>query len=144
MCHGRGLNNKITNLHERALRTVHKDKKSSFETFLKHDKSVSIHIKNLQNLATEIFKVKNDFRPEIMKEIFIFHENPTYNLISGDHLTRRNIRTTHYGIETISDLGAKIWNLLPEEIKNTSSLSIFKTKIKKWIPKKCPCKLCQT
>ena len=140
MCHGRGLNNKINNLHERALRTVYQDKKSSFETSLKHGKSVSIHVKNLQYLVT----VKNDLCPEIMKEIFIFHENPTYNLRSGNHLTHRNIRTTHYGVETISNLGAKIWDLLPEEIKNASSLSIFKTKIKKWIPKKCPCKLCQT
>ena len=77
MCHGRGLNNKINNLHERALRTVYQDKKSSFETLLKHDKSVSIHIKNLQYLTTEIFKVKNGLCPEIMKEILIFHENPT-------------------------------------------------------------------
>ena len=53
-----------------------------------------------------------------MKEFFIFHENPTYSLSSGNHLTRRNIRTTHCGIETISNLGAKIWDLLPEEIKN--------------------------
>ena len=74
MCHGRSLNNKINNLHERALRIVYQDKKSSFETLLKRDKSVSIHIKNLQYLATEIFKVKNGLCPEIMKEIFIFHE----------------------------------------------------------------------
>ena len=92
MCHGRGLNNKINNLHERALRTVYQDKNPSFETLLKHGKSVSIHVKNVQYLATEIFKVKNDLYPEIMKEIFIFHENPTYNLRSGYHLTRRNIR----------------------------------------------------
>ena len=144
MCHGRGLNNKVNNLHERTLRTVYQDKKSSFETLLKHDKSVSIHVKNLQYLATEIFKVKNDICPEIMKEIFIFYENPTFNLRSGNHLTRRNIRTAHYGIETISNLGAKIWDLLPQEIKHASSVSIFKTKIKKWIPQKCPCKLCQT
>ena len=35
MCHGRGLNNKINNLYERALRTVYQDKKSRFETLLK-------------------------------------------------------------------------------------------------------------
>ena len=58
MCHGRGLNNKINNLHERALRTVYQDKKSSFETLLKHDKSVSIHVRNLQYLATEILKLR--------------------------------------------------------------------------------------
>ena len=141
MCHGRGLNNKINNLREQALRTVYQDKISSFETLLKRDKSVSIHVKNLQYLATEIFKVKNDLCPEIMKEIFIF---PTYSLSSGNHLTRRNIRTTHYGIETISNLGAKMRDLLPEKIKKASSQSVFKTKIKKWIPKKSPCKLCQT
>ena len=32
MSHGRGLNNKINNIHERALRTVYQDKKSSIET----------------------------------------------------------------------------------------------------------------
>ena len=69
------------------------------KTLLKHDKFVSIHVKNLQYLATEISKIKNDLCPEIMKEIFIFHENPTYDLRSRNHLTRRNIRTTHYGIE---------------------------------------------
>ena len=53
MYHGRGLNNKINYLHERALRTVSQDKKSSFETLLKkHNKSVSIHVKNLKYLAT--------------------------------------------------------------------------------------------
>ena len=135
MCHGRDLNDKINNLHERALRTVYQGKKSSFETLLKHDKSVSIHVKNLQYLATEIFKVKNDLCPEIMKEIFIFHENPTYNLRSGNHLTRRNIRTTHYGIEKISNLGAKIWDRLPEEIKNASSLSFLKPKSRNGSPK---------
>ena len=93
--------------------------------------SLSIHVKNLQYLATEILKVKNDLCPEIMTEIFIFHKNPTYNLRSGNHLALMNIRTTQYGIEKISNLGAKI------------SLSIFKTKAKKWIPKKCPCKLYQ-
>ena len=102
---------------------------------LKHDESISVHIKNLQYLATEKFKVKNDLCLEIMKEIFIFHEDPTYNLRSGNHLVQRNIRPTHYGIKTISNLGAKIWDLLPEEIKNGSSLSVFKTKIKKWITK---------
>ena len=61
MCHGRGVNNKINNLHEWALRTVYQDKKSSFETLLKHDKSVSIHVKNLQYFATEIYEI------EIMK-----------------------------------------------------------------------------
>ena len=37
MYHGRGLNDKINNIHERVLRIVYHDKKSSFETLLKRD-----------------------------------------------------------------------------------------------------------
>ena len=75
MCHERGLTNKINNIHERALRIVYQDQKSSFKTLLKPDKSTSIYVKNLQHLATELFKVKHDLSPEIMKEIFVFQEN---------------------------------------------------------------------
>ena len=101
-------------------------------------------MKNLQNLPTELFKVKNDLSPEIMKEIFVFQENETYNLRSGNHLAQKNIRTTQYGIEIVSNLEAKLWNLLPKEIKYSSSFTVFKNKIRKWTPEKCPWKLCQT
>ena len=86
LCHGRGLNDKIKNIHERALRIVYQDKKSSFKTLLKRDKSTSIHVKNLQDLASELFKLKNDLSPGIMKEIFVFQKNETYHLRSGNHL----------------------------------------------------------
>ena len=43
-----------------------------------------------------------------------------------------------YGIENVSNLGAKLWDLLPEIIKNSFSHSIFKNEIRKWILKKSP------
>ena len=63
MCHSRTLNNRINSIHLRALRIVYQDKKSSFEELLQKDNSVSVHMKNLQYLATDIFKVKNDLSP---------------------------------------------------------------------------------
>ena len=42
-------------------------------------------MKNLQYLTTELFKVKSDLSPEIMREIFVFQENETDNLRSGNH-----------------------------------------------------------
>ena len=59
------------------LRVAFHDKKFVLETLLKRDKSVSIHIKNLHYLATEIFTVKNYLSLKIMKQIFVFHENTT-------------------------------------------------------------------
>ena len=49
MCHSRDLNNKINNIRKRALRIVHQNKKSNLQGLLQKDKSVSIHMKNLQN-----------------------------------------------------------------------------------------------
>ena len=81
MFHGISLNNKINNIHERALRIVYQNKEFSFETLLKRDKSTTIHIKNLQCLATELFIANNGLSPEIMKEIFVFQENEIYGAV---------------------------------------------------------------
>ena len=74
LIHNRGLNNKINHIHERALRTVYDDYSSSFEDLLNKDKSVTIHQRNLQQLAIEIFKVKIVTASTIMKEVFTFVE----------------------------------------------------------------------
>ena len=57
MCHNRRHKNKINRLHERLLRLICNDKRSSFEDLLERDNSVSVHHKNLQALAIEMFKV---------------------------------------------------------------------------------------
>ena len=93
-------------------------------------KSVSIHMKNLQYLATEIYKVKNSLSPEIMKEVFIFQENENYNLRSGTHLPNRNIHTAHSGTDTITNLEPKVWKLVPDKIKNASSYQFLNLGLK--------------
>ena len=70
MNHSRTLNNRINGLHKRALSLVYNDFSSSFSELLEKDKSVTIHHRNLQTLAYEIFKVKNNMAPEILTEIF--------------------------------------------------------------------------
>ena len=100
-------------------------------------------MKNLQYLATEIFKVKNGLTPIIMNEVFNFHENESYNLSSGIHLASTNMHTAHFGIDTISSLGPKLWKLIPDKIKHASTLSAFKARIKSWTVSNCPCRLCK-
>ena len=98
--HSRQLNNWINKIQERALRLVYKDNKLTFDDLLKLDNSVTIHQRNLQILATEIFKVKNSLAPEIMTEVFEIKE-PHYNLRSdASHFKRENVKSTHYGIQS--------------------------------------------
>ena len=79
MFHSRTLNDRINNIHEKALRLTCKDNQSSFKELLEKDHSVTVHHENLQALFTEIFKVKNDLAPDIMKGVFELKE-PPYNL----------------------------------------------------------------
>ena len=83
MCHNRMLNNRIKRLHERCLRIIYNDKHTSFEELLEKDKSVSIHQKNLQVLATEIFKIYWETSPEITQDIFSIRKQGHYNLRNG-------------------------------------------------------------
>ena len=144
MFHSWTLNNRINKIHEKALRLVYKNETfSSFDGLLKRDKSVSIHQKNLQILATEIYKTKNDLGPKIMKDTLHFIQKP-YNLRNDPELQRRRNRTVYFGTESISSLAPKIWELIPSDIRSANSLEIFKEKIKFWATDKCPCRLCKT
>ena len=69
MFHSRALNNKTNSVHDRARRIIYNDK-STFEELLNKDNSVSIHDKNLQVLAIEMFKIKNNMASEFLNEIF--------------------------------------------------------------------------
>ena len=48
---------------------VYEDYTSSFQDLLKKGGAVSIHHRNIQLVAIEMFKVKNNLCPEIMKSI---------------------------------------------------------------------------
>jgi len=142
MFHSRHLNNKINAIHERALRIIYQDYKSSFQELLNKDNSPTVHQRNLQKLVTELFKIKIGEAPEIMNEIFQIEERP-YNLRNEVFVKRHNVRTVRYGTEAVSFLAPKIWDLVPEDCKNETDLIAFKEKIKNWIPDSCPCRICK-
>ena len=144
MCHNRTYNNKINRLHERCLRMIYNDKRSSFEDLLEKDNSVSIHHKNLQALATEMFKVYNKTSPEIMQEIFTIKEQGEYNLRNQADFVVPHVKSVNFGFESIRYIGPKIWESLPQDLKNKETINSFKTAIKKWKPDSCPCRLCKT
>ena len=70
MCHNRTTDRKINRLHERCLRIIYNDKQSSFKMLLEKDSSVSIHYRNIQCLATEMYNVSNGLSPPLVSNIF--------------------------------------------------------------------------
>ena len=105
MLHSRTLNNKTNRLHERALRIVYSDYKSSFNTLLEKDGSFSIQHGNMQSMKYEIYKILHGLSLALMGDIINLNKPPTYNLRTRQELYSRNPKTVTYGTETISFLG---------------------------------------
>ena len=92
---------------------------------------VTIHHRNLQTLAYQIFKIKRNIAPKILTEIFPQKES-NYSLRNRTALQGGSIKTVMYGSETMSSLRSKIWEILPTELKEIMSPTLFNKKICEW------------
>ena len=143
MFHSRSINNKINRLHERVLRITYNDFKSSFENLLEKDGTVSIHVKNLQKLATEMFKISKNFSVPLMSELFHQKVN-NYNLRNPYEFFIPNVNSAFRGQGSVSCLDPLTWQLVPSEFKDLNTVSAFKATTRKCNPNNCPCRLCKT
>ena len=123
---------------------MYRDYKSSFKELLQKYKSITINQENLQYLPIEIYKVKVRISPKIVNEIFRFRKNSAYSLGSGIRLKKPSSNSIQFESESTVYLGAKIWEIIPENIKSSESVDIFKSKVKNWELEVCPYRLCKT
>jgi hypothetical protein len=134
------LNARINSLHKRALRFVYSDFTSTFEELLIQDNSVTVHQRNIQLVAIEMFKVIKGLIPPLMKELFVFDPSSRNRTF-----LRPNVNYKNTGENTIRYFGPIVWDeMLPEKFKSIETLVKFKEEIKTWKPINCPCSLCKT
>ena len=69
--------------------------------------------------------------PEIMNEVFDIIECP-YPLRNELRFKSRNICTVSYGTETAAFVASRIWRHMSSELKESTSLNKFRSKIKTW------------
>ena len=100
-----------------------------------------VHQKCTELLMIEVYKYLNGLLPDIMSDIFKLREN-TYNLRNFHIFESQNPRTKKFGLDSIAYRASQLWENFPEEIPSSTSLPIFKKKIKKvpLIPCSCNCR----
>ena len=125
MFHSRRLNNKINSINERALRITYQDNTPTFQELLNKGNS---H-RNMQVLATEMFKIHRDLSPEVVSETFE-SKTSSYNLRRNGAFEKRQVNFVYHGTESLSFLVPKIWDLVPVELNQLEGLDFFKLKIK--------------
>ena len=138
----RTINSKINKFHERALRILYNDDVTSFKDLLEKDNSETIHHRNIKLLAKELFKVQNNISPNVLDEFLISREL-NHNLRNKSIFLREKSSSTKYGTNSLRILGPKVWEIIPNEIRNAQSLECFENKMRNWKVQNCPCNLCK-
>ena len=138
----RETDNGINRFHEKSLRLAYDNYESNFQPLLQKGNSMSIHNKTLLLLFRDIYTTIHNLNASFMTEISI-EKNSFYNLRNTSRILIPKPKTNCYGIESTTYLGSKLWQELTDDIKRSSSLPIFKTKIKTWKDTKRNCRLCQ-
>ena len=89
------------------IRILYNDFKSSFKTLLEKDGTVSIHVKNLQKLATEMFKISKNFSVPLMGELF-YNKVNHYDLQNPYEFSIPNVNTVFHEQASIRYVGPLI------------------------------------
>ena len=139
---GATLTQKLEKLQERGLRFVFSDHTSDYCTLLKRAGLPTLSIGRLRSLATEVYKALSTYGPEYTQNMFLqFKSNKSFR--SSRYLDLPAFNKVTFGKNSLRYLGVKIWNRIPNEIKNAVTLSEFKKLISTWtFENSCNCSAC--
>ena len=76
------------------------DMTSTFYELLEKDDSVSIHKRNLRFLACEMFKLKRDMAPELIKELILPNRQRRYELRNNPDFAIPIVKSVQKDLET--------------------------------------------
>ena len=88
-----------------------------------------MEVSHLWRLAIEVFKILKSLNPDFMHT---YLKKGLHSARIKNDLVINRGKTTTLGEKSLRTLGPKIWNSLPEDIKDSTSLQKFTEFIKTW------------
>ena len=119
---------RLERIQKRALRAVFCDKSSTYDTLLSMAGLCSLRNRRLQDICILMYKVMHNLCPNYISSFFKF-PNSSYILRNNAFIIPR-FNTITYGRHSLRYIGPKLWAALPKLIRESPSLSSFKTKIR--------------
>ena len=132
---------KMEKIQKRALRVVLNDYQASYQDLLNEVSRPTLYVSRVKAIAIEMFKCVKNISPIFLKNMFAYQDQP-YELRGGSKFIQPLVRTTSFGINSFRYEGTKIWNNLPQQIKNANDVKEFKQLIQQWSGPKCHCRNC--
>ena len=120
------------NMINKFMRLILNDHTNDFDTLLQNNNDTCNHHRNIQTLMIEIFKMKNNLNPPIVGFMFERRNNP-YNLRNFQEFATKRKRTVKMSLETLKYRSPQLWSILPENLRQITSLVQFKESVRKWV-----------
>ena len=133
---------KMERIQERALRFIYDDFSTSYEHLLEKSKLPSLKLRRQRTIALEAFKIVNKQCPSILDDMLQVKQNH-YNFRYQRTVHVPPARTTRYGIQSFRHKAATVWNSLPENVRNMTSVHQFQNYISTWDGPECKCSSCR-
>ena len=122
---------KIEKIQERALRFIYSDYSSSYESLLIKSQLPSLKVRCMRTIALESFKILNNLSPAYLNDLLTV-KNHYYNFRYQKTVEVPQVRTVKHGSRSSRSTAAKIWNSLPQHLRDISSFGVFKNQINAW------------
>jgi len=122
---------KLEKLNERALRFVYQDKISTYETLVvKNGYSTSANQRLVAKMLHTVFgAIGNGNVPTSISELLTARDS-NYNLRGDAMLKLPKVNSTKYGIKSWRYQAARLWNTIPNNLRNIDSYHSFKRGLK--------------
>ena len=122
-------NNELNKVQKRALRMLTDKQNLSHDELLELTGCIKIRTRNLQLLMTEIYRTTKKLNPPFMWNL-LKSKSVDYDFRVKSLLKLPTTKTKTHGLRSFTYRGSILWNYLPDEYKQLSSLKVFKEKIK--------------
>ena len=134
---------RVEKIQERALRFVYSDYTSTYPQLLEKSSSCTVEVKCLRAICLEVYKSINNIGPNCIKNLFS-QQQSAYSARRPMDLCVPRINQTTFGLKSFRYEAVKQWNSLPENVKCSTDLQIFKRLIKTWDGPACHCNFCMS
>ena len=124
------LTGKLKKLNEQALRFVYQDKISAYETLVVKNGYSTLANQRLAKMLNTVFgAIGNEKVPTSISEL-LTAPNSNYNLHGDAILKLPKVNSTKYGIKSWRYQAARLWNTIPNNLRNIDSYRSFKRGLK--------------
>ena len=139
---GKRNSDKLEKLNQRCLRFVYDNYHDSYDKLLQLIDQPSLLNRRYCDILILIYKALHSLAPPYISNLFQKRTSP-YNLRGQLTLIVPRVNSTKYGLHSIRYSGAKLWNSLPDYIRNLP-LHQFKSAIRSYNFSPECCSVCNT